>query len=616
MHRDGAGHRPVRRRGHARPPRAPGPSGSRRGATRWRPGSTTPAIKIPAGSRRRADARPRARCCSSASPTAGPAGDARRDARSRRASTRCATPARPAERPAGRAAVARARRALLAAHPLRELVTTSATVSRCCVDRERALFGSWYEFFPRSEGAVVDRGRHGRAAARSRTAAERLPAVAAMGFDVRLPAADPPDRRRSTARAPTTPSTPGPDDLGSPWAIGVGRGRPRRRSTPTSARSTDFDAFVAARPRARPRGRARPRPAGRARPPVGHRRTRSGSPPGPTAPSPTPRTRRRSTRTSTRSTSTTTPTGIYAEVLRVVRLWMAHGVRIFRVDNPHTKPVALLGVADRARSGATDPDVLFLAEAFTRPAMMHGARRGRLPPVLHLLHLAQRRSGSSRSTSRELSTETAAPDAAELLRQHPRHPARVPAVRRPAGVQDPRGAGRRRCRPTWGVYAGYELFEHVAVRPGQRGVPRLGEVPATARATGPRPRPRAARWRRTSPGSTRSAAQHPALQQLRNLHVPPHRQRPASSPTPSATPATTPCSWSSTSTRTAPARRWSHLDMPALGLDWDDTFSVHDELTGEQLAAGASTTTCGSTPFVEPAHVLTVAGARRDRPAP
>ena len=64
------------------------------------------------------------------------------------------------------------------------------------------------------------------------------------------------------------------------------------------------------------------------------------------------------------------PAGIYAEMLRIVRLWMDHGVRIFRVDNPHTKPLRfwewlLKQIHD------TDPDVLFLAEAFTRPAMMH-----------------------------------------------------------------------------------------------------------------------------------------------------------------------------------------------------------------------------------------------------
>ena len=49
------------------------------------------------------------------------------------------------------------------------------------------------------------------------------------------------------------------------------------------------------------------------------------------------------------------------------RFWIDHGVRVFRVDNPHTKPFAVLGVADRARSVHEHPDVIFLAEAFTRP---------------------------------------------------------------------------------------------------------------------------------------------------------------------------------------------------------------------------------------------------------
>ena len=62
--------------------------------------------------------------------------------------------------------------------------------------------------------------------------------------------------------------------------------------------------------------------------------------------------------------------GLVAETVRVLRHWMDHGVRIFRVDNPHTKPVVFWEkvIADINR---TDPDVIFLAEAFTRPAMMH-----------------------------------------------------------------------------------------------------------------------------------------------------------------------------------------------------------------------------------------------------
>ena len=83
--------------------------------------------------------------------------------------------------------------------------------------------------------------------------------------------------------------------------------------------------------------------------------------------------------------------------LRIVKLWMSHGVRIFRVDNPHTKPVNfwawLLGEVRK-----TDPDVLFLAEAFTKPAMMHALGKVGLPAVLHLLHLAQREVGDRAST--------------------------------------------------------------------------------------------------------------------------------------------------------------------------------------------------------------------------
>ena len=90
------------------------------------------------------------------------------------------------------------------------------------------------------------------------------------------------------------------------------------------------------------------------------------------------------------------PEGIYAEVLRVVRHWMDHGVRIFRVDNPHTKPAGLLGAADLARSRPTDPDVLFLAEAFTRPAMMHGAGQDRASPVLHYFTWRTRQGGARR----------------------------------------------------------------------------------------------------------------------------------------------------------------------------------------------------------------------------
>ena len=131
------------------------------------------------------------------------------------------------------------------------------------------------------------------------------------------------------------------------------------------------------------------------------------------------------------------PEGIYAEVHRLVRHWMDHGVRIFRVDNPHTKPLPFWQrlLADIA---ATDPDVIFLAEAFTRPAMMH---------ALAAIGFHQSYTYFTwRNTAAELTeymTGAGRPGgrlhAAQLLRQHPRHPVPVPPARGAAGVRGPGG---------------------------------------------------------------------------------------------------------------------------------------------------------------------------------
>ena len=81
----------------------------------------------------------------------------------------------------------------------------------------------------------------------------------------------------------------------------------------------------------------------------------------------------------------------------MVRFWIGEGVHVFRVDNPHTKPFPfwewLIGEVKRDH-----PDVIFLAEAFTRPKVMERLAKVGLHPVVHLLHLAQRASTSSRST--------------------------------------------------------------------------------------------------------------------------------------------------------------------------------------------------------------------------
>ncbi|MFF9063331.1 maltotransferase domain-containing protein, partial [Streptomyces sp. NPDC014882] len=105
---------------------------------------------------------------------------------------------------------------VLARHPFREFVSASAAMP-LLVERERALYGSWYEFFPRSEGTAER--PHGT----FRTAARRLPAIAAMGFDVvYLPPVHPIGTTFRKGRNNTL--DPGPEDVGVPWAIGSPEG--------------------------------------------------------------------------------------------------------------------------------------------------------------------------------------------------------------------------------------------------------------------------------------------------------------------------------------------------------------------------------------------------------
>ena len=107
--------------------------------------------------------------------------------------------------------------AILTANPIRELVSEYGPFP-VKVERQRALYGSWYEFFPRSEGAV-QRKDGSWISGTFKTAAKRLPAVAAMGFDVLyLPPIHP--IGTSFRKGPNNTLTPGPHDPGSPWAIG------------------------------------------------------------------------------------------------------------------------------------------------------------------------------------------------------------------------------------------------------------------------------------------------------------------------------------------------------------------------------------------------------------
>ncbi len=488
----------------------------------------------------------------------------------------------------------------LDAHPVRELVTPTAD-HEVWVDRRQALYGSWYEFFPRSEGPVVDgKPTHGTFA----TASDRLPAIAEMGFDVvYLPPVHP--IGTVNRKGPNTAQYPGgnpheidPDDVGSPWAIGSAEGG-HDAVHPQLGTMEDFRAFVA-----RTRGLGMEVAldlALQAAPDhpwvTEHPEWFTTKPDGTIAYAENPPKKYQDIYPVNFDND---PEGLYAEVLRVVRVWMDAGVRIFRVDNPHTKPLDfwhwLIWEVKR-----TDPDVLFLAEAFTRPAMMHQlARIGFTQSYTYFTWRTAR--AEIEDYGRELASS------AHYMR--PNFFVNTPDILH-ASLQyggppmfKIRAVLASMMSPTWGVYSGYELYEHVAVRPGS-------EEYHDSEKYRLRPRDWAAaeaEGRSLAPYLTRLneiRRRHPALQQLRTL-----RFHGVDNPNLLCFSKTDPGSQDAVLVVVAldtSVRQFgtTSLDLPALGLDWHERFAVTDELTGARYDWGQHNYV-ELDPYWEPAHVLSV----------
>jgi starch synthase (maltosyl-transferring) len=155
--------------------------------------------------------------------------------------------------------------------------------------------------------------------------------------------------------------------------------------------------------------------------------------------------------------------GIVQEVLRILRFWIGKGVTIFRVDNPHTKPVAfwqeILAVIF-----AEAPDIIFLAEAFTRPAMMHAL--GKAGFHQSYTYFTWRTSKQElTSYGNELSHSTSAyfrpnfwVNTPDILPFHLQSGSPAMFALRAVLAST--------LSPSWGMYAGYELFEHLHLREG------------------------------------------------------------------------------------------------------------------------------------------------------
>jgi len=252
--------------------------------------------------------------------------------------------------------------ALAARYPDRSLSTRYQELP-VTVDRVRARFGAWYEAFPRSW--APEAGRHGT----FRDLEGRLDYIAGMGFDVLyLPPIHPIGRQFRKGKNNVTDS--GSDDVGSPWAIGSDEGG-HKSIHPDLGTLEDFRKLV--------------RRAGEHGLEIALDVAYQCSPDHPYVREHPEWFRHRPDGTIQYAENPPkkyqdiypldfeTPQwpGLWQELKSVVLFWMDQGVRIFRVDNPHTKPLPfwewlIREVKDR------NPEVIFLAEAFTRPKIMYG----------------------------------------------------------------------------------------------------------------------------------------------------------------------------------------------------------------------------------------------------
>jgi len=461
------------------------------------------------------------------------------------------------------------------------------------VDRAKALYSSWYELFPRSVGAIRDDATGVWRSGTFDTCHDRLEEIAAMGFDVvYLPPIHPIGQAFRKGANNTLQASP--TDPGSPWAIGAPEGG-HDAIHPDLGDFAAFDRFV-----------AKTKSLGME---VALDFALQASPDHPWVQS-------HPEWFTTRLDGTIAyaenppkkyqdiyplnfdndPSGIYHEVLRILRLWMSHGVRIFRVDNPHTKPVPFWAwLLSEVRK--TDPDVLFLSEAFTRPAMMHSL--GKVGFHQSYTYFTWRtEKWELEEYLRELSTETDT-----FVR--PNFFVNTPDIN-PLYLQDGNPAAfavrailATTMSPSWGMYSGFELFEHEPPRPG-------AEEYANSEKYEYRPRDFT-----TTPNLTTLITrlneirrEHPALQQLRQtvIHDADGEQVFVFSKRDGDDTVLVACSLGPRTT----VETTLELDFAKLG--WPDATSirVHDELQNLDF-------TWDDHPFVRltpenPAHILHVVG--------
>jgi starch synthase (maltosyl-transferring) len=344
----------------------------------------------------------------------------------------------------------------MARHADRSRATRYDRVLHVTVERVRARFGAWYEMFPRSAGTNPERS------ATFEEAAAGLPYVASMGFDVLyLPPIHP--IGTSFRKGRNNALEAGPGDVGSPWAIGGAAGG-HDGVEPGLGTIDDFDRFRETAERLgleialdlayqaspdHPYVREHPewfrkRPDGSIKyaenPPKKYQDIYSFN------------------------FDSDDWEALWTELKRVIEFWISHGVKIFRVDNPHTKPYRFWewALADLRRR---HPDTIFLSEAFTRPKVMrYLAKAGFSQSYTYFTwrnakdELVDYFTELARTDVREFMRPNLFANTPDILHEYLQHGGR-PAFQARLILAATLGA-------SYGIYSGYELCENVPVRPG------------------------------------------------------------------------------------------------------------------------------------------------------
>ena len=347
-------------------------------------------------------------------------------------------------------------RRLMLARPDRSTSTIYEPALPVTVDRVRARYGAWYEMFPRSY--TPDPAR----SATFREAEARLPEIEAMGFDVLyLPPVHPIGRTHRKGRNNSLTCEPG--DVGSPWAIGSHEGG-HTAVEPGLGTIDDFDRFVQTASRlgleialdiafqASPdHPWVREHPSWFKHRPDGTIKYAENPP-------------KKYQDIYPLDFESRDWFGLWQALRDVFLFWISHGVKIFRVDNPHTKSFRFWEwcLAEIRRD---HPDTIFLSEAFTRPKVMQ--QLAKLGFTQSYTYFTWRNQASE---LREYMTELTQGEMREYFR--PNFFANTPDILNEYLQHGGRPAFEVRLvlaatlAASYGIYSGFELCENVPVRPG------------------------------------------------------------------------------------------------------------------------------------------------------